>query len=206
MYRDDFLANAIYGRARDWTRASFFLATLLRPLHGPCEIHFTNGVVMDAESTVVGAMKQGRELEMLFCDLEPRLPWPHHAEVLLYFRSGYESPANSIVGWTYVSGGVDAEKSKIKLNDRTDGIQRQLNRLRMREQILLTGMARRSWETAPLFTPDMSEIAKAAGVPESTVRGFFEGRATRPEAREKILLAFNMRPEELETKLWESGS
>lgn len=205
MYRDDDLANAIYERAWAWTRASFFSCPI-EPGPNGCEIHFTNGVVMSGlEAALYGANK-GRDLNLLFCDLEPQDAWPHHAEALLYYPGGYSIPRDHLVGWTYVSGGVDEEKSKLKLNDRTEGIQRQLNRLRMRERIMMIGVARQSWRVAPLFAPDMSEIAKVSGVPESTVRGLFDGKQTNPEARDKILMAFNVLPEELEAKLWRGGS
>jgi hypothetical protein len=151
-------------------------------------LHFTNKSVWSPI----------RNCGFLICDIDPGAASPH-VEVFLW--EGF-SPYR-IIGWTFVSGLLDAEKSGLTPDDRTKEIQLHLNRLRRREDILSRSVGRQAWRAASLFRQDAEEISKVSGVPASTVRHFFDGKPTSDEAREKILQAFNLRPEELEMKLWE---
>jgi len=196
MYRDDYLANAIYERARAWTRASFFLARLGEDRTAP--VYFTNGFILD------GPLK---DTNMLLCDLTERGELQLHMEVLTFSSRSFKRPEESILGWMYISGTIDKEKSGVAvLEDHTEGIQLQLNRLRRREELMRIGLSRQSWRVSPLFRPDHEQIHRVTGVPPSTVRAFFDGKVVSNEARDKILFAFNATAEEMEGKLWDSRS
>lgn len=191
MYRADDIAIAIYERARTWIRASFVLYRLEESRSEP--VYFSNGVKM--EGPVAGR-------HLLFCDEQPGTAWPHDAWAFVW-TPAYSMQPPAIDGWLYVNGYVDTKRSKIVFtDDKTEEIQLQLNRLRMREELMKFGLGRQPWRVAPLFKPDHSEIAKQSGVPESTVRSFFDGKRVSREAEEKILLIVNMRPEEMGVKLW----
>lgn len=190
MYRDDYIAHAIYERARAWTRASFFVAKLIEAQ----PVYFQNGVVIESPL---------KNINLLICDVEPQ-----HTEVLTYSLKTFEPghPRDAIHGWMWVGSSIDAAKSGITLEDHTKEIQLHLNRFRRREELMRRGFARQSWRVAPLFKPDIETIARESGVSSGAVRAFFDGKSVSSEARDKILMTVGMMPEELEGKLWESGS
>lgn len=189
LYRADDIAKEIYERAWAWTQASFILYRLKESHSEP--IYFNNGAIMSGPLA-------GRYV--LFCDISPKDPWPHEAWMFVWAPG---PPTDTIDGWVYVNGHVDLEKSKITyVDDKTEAIQSQLDRLRLREEVMLFGLSRNRHRTTTLFKPDHSEIAKRSGVSENKVRSFFDGKRIPPDAEEKILLVAGVRPEEMGVKLW----
>jgi len=176
-YRDDIFARILFEEARAWTRASFFLHVLA----DQTTVEFLDGTVA----------KVPPDTDLLFVDLTPTKPLPHLCVALFVSNTRIESK-------TLVRNRpVEAHQPGWS---RTEGLQHGLNRLRMNEALLLTAVGRNPALAATLFKPDFSAISQVSGIPESTLRGIFDG-SNSPQKQE-LLKLLGVLPEEELPELW----